>query len=315
MQPIRVEPRQNAPAGRRDVVSDSAALSVLPLSMRVRLRQWGRALQRMPLPRRGLGSVLAMSLILGAWTSGAVTGGHGPALSSALASIVGLKAPNIVITGLVESSETDILAALDLDEQGSLVGFDAGEARQRLLDLPWVRAVAIRKLYPDTLTVAVAERRAMAVWQHQDHLTIVDRDGERITGFGIADLLSNRFAHLPHLVGTGAALKASSILPLVAKHPEIAGRVAAYLRVADRRWDIVLANGMRLRLPEHASAEALDRIARFQAEDRLLERKVAVIDARLSDRLTLQLDEEASEARAELVSARLKAMKKAERKL
>jgi len=287
----------------------------MPLFLRLRLRQLARFINGLKPMRAGAGSALALSLLAGAWTYGAVIGGHGTALSSGIASSVGLKAKNIVITGMVETSKDDVVAALNLGAGRSLVGFDADAARERLLALPWVRAVAIRKLYPGKLTVALAERKPMAVWQLKDRLTVVDKAGDKIAGFGIADLISNRFSHLPHLVGDGAASKAGTILPLAARYPEIASRASAYVRVGDRRWDIELANGMRLQLPQRGVVNALERIAYLQSEDRLLERQIALIDLRLADRLVMRLEQAAAKERAELVSTRLKAMKKAERKL
>ncbi len=287
----------------------------MPLFLRVRLRQFRRSLDGMRPMRAGFGSALALLFLSAVWVYGAVIGGHGVTLSSSVASSVGLKATNIVITGMEETSKDDVISALGFGAGRSLVGFDADAARKRLLDLPWVKAVAIRKLYPGKLTVALAERRPVAVWQHKDHLTVVDRAGDRIAGFGIADLISNRFSHLPHLVGDGAAAHAGTILPLVANYPEIAGRVASYIRVGNRRWDVELAGGMRLQLPQRRVVEALERISQMQAEDRLLERQVAVVDLRADDRMVLRLMDGAAKERAELVSARLKAMKKADRKL
>ncbi|CAG0911755.1 unnamed protein product, partial [Cyprideis torosa] len=137
------------------------------------------------------------------------------------AATLGLQATDIVITGQVETSEQDVFTALGIG--GSIVGFSAEDARERLLALPWVKNVAIRKIYPGKLTVALAEKRAMAVWQHNDRLTVVEKTGAPIAKFGIADLLNNRFSDLPHLVGDGAAERASEILPLAAQYPSIAG--------------------------------------------------------------------------------------------
>lgn len=310
MQPIEVQPRRMVTTER-----DFLPAVPMPLSLRLRVRQLGRFINSLRPMRTGVGSVLALSLLAGSWTWGAVVGGHGAALSSGIASSVGLKAKNIVITGMVETSKDDVVAALHLGAGRSLVGFDADAARKRLLNLPWVRAVAIRKLYPGKLTVALAERKPVAVWQHKDHLTVIDRAGDKIAGFGITDLISNRFSHLPHLVGNGAASKAGTILPLASRYPEIASRATAYVRVGDRRWNIELVDGMRLQLPQRGINIALERVARLQSEDRLLERQIALIDLRLPDRLVMRLEEDAAKERSELVSTRLKAMKKAERKL
>lgn len=282
---------------------------------RSRGRAFRRLLELTPPPRSGVGSMLALAFITSGWFYGAVVAGNAPAVISGAASTVGLKATDIVLTGQIETSEQDVFDSLGLGKNGSLLGFDATAARERVLSLPWVKDVAIRKLYPGKLTVALAEKRAVAVWQHNDRLTVVERSGKPITKFGIADLISNRFSYLPHLVGQGAPESASQILPLVAEHPVIAEQVASYVRVADRRWDLELVNGMRVKLPEAGVAKRLDYLAELAGDDRLLEREVAVVDMRLSDRVALQLLPAAAKTRSELVAARLKAMKKADRKL
>ena len=280
-----------------------------------RARGFRGYLDTLPVPRGGVGSAMALSFIVSGWFYGAVVAGTAPSVLSGAASSVGLKATDIVITGQVETTEQQIFDALALGVGGSIFGFDAAGARDRLVDLPWIKDVAIRKLYPGKLTVAVAEKRAVAVWQHKDRLTVVDSSGAEIAKFGIADLLNDRFSHLPHLVGQGAPETASEIIPLVGRYPALAGRVGSYVRIADRRWDLTLTNGMRIRLPHKGVPARLKYLAQLAVEDRLLEREVDVVDMRLDDRVVFRLQPAAAKTRAELVSARLKAMKKADRKL
>jgi cell division protein FtsQ len=127
--------------------------------------------------------------------------------------------------------------------------------------------------------------------------------------------LNNRFSHLPHLVGQGASQAASEILPLVAQYPQLSGRVSSYTRVADRRWDLGLANGMLIMLPETGMDVGLAQLAELAAQDRLLERQIDVIDMRLADRVTFRMQPGAAEERATLVADRLKALKKVDREL
>ncbi|MEM1039231.1 MAG: FtsQ-type POTRA domain-containing protein [Pseudomonadota bacterium] len=265
--------------------------------------------------RTGVGSVLALGFITAGWGYGLTVGGHAPVVVSALASSAGLKATDIVITGQIETSETDVYRALGLGAKQSLVGFSAADARGRLLALPWVKDVAIRKLYPGKMTVAIAERRPMAVLQQDDRLTVIEETGREIDRFGIADLINNRFGHLPHLVGKGAAEAASDILPLVAAYPEIATKVTSYMLVAKRRWDIELANGIRIKLPEFDVPQALARVEVLAREQRVFEREITTLDMRVPDRAVLALSQAAAKSRSDFVAVRLKAMKKADTKL
>jgi len=263
----------------------------------------------------GGGSVLAISFLTGGLLLGAFTGGHGPVVLSSAAKAVGLTATDIIITGQVETSETDVLSVLPLTETKSLVGFDAGEARNSVLQLPWVKAATLRKLYPGKLLVSIEEKTAFAVWQHGNELSVVEQNGDLISRFGISDLMNNRFGHLPHLVGEGAAKHAAEILPLFAAHPRLAKIARAYVRVADRRWDVKIDGGIRLKLPESGLPAAILQIAEMNTAYQILDRQISVLDLRLSDRMIVQLLPEAAAERAKFVAARLKSFKKAEQQL
>ena len=54
-----------------------------------------------------------------------------------------------------------MLDRLAIGTYPSLVTFDVDAARARVEALPWVDQATLRKLYPDTLEVAIAERDAV----------------------------------------------------------------------------------------------------------------------------------------------------------
>ena len=288
-------------------------IGALPRPVRRLVRRFEGFLAHARPMRRGVGSLLAISFFLSGATYAAVASGAWGPVASRTAAGLGVGVGDVAITGQVETPPAAIYAALDLERNPSLVGLDLGEARERLLALPWIAEATLRASYPGGLSVSVSERKAFAVWQRDDVLTIVEKSGRPITRYGITDLLTNRFAHLPRVVGEGAAEHAAEVLPLAARHDGLAERVASYVRVGDRRWDVVFDNGLRLMLPEKALSKALTRFAILEAEHELLARPLVMADMRAPDRVTLRLDEEAAKARDEEVAEHLKAMKKADR--
>ena len=134
--------------------------------VRSKYRGLRRLLETTPSPRTGGGSALALMFIVSGWFYGATVSGTAPSLLSGAAVSVGLKTTGIVLTGQVETSEQDIFQALELGSRTSLLGFDAAAARERIMKLSWAKDVAVRKLYPGKLTVALVEKRAVAVWQN-----------------------------------------------------------------------------------------------------------------------------------------------------
>ena len=65
-------------------------------------------------------------------------------------------------------------------------------------------------------------------------------------------------------------------------------RIAAIVRVGDRRWNLSLKNGTDVMLPEGAEQAALTRLMELQTQHQLLDRPLAVVDMRLPDRLVLR---------------------------
>ena len=85
------------------------------------------------------------------------------------------------------------------------------------------------------------------------------------------------------------------LLALLGAAPEIVPRLRAFVRVGERRWDIVLDRDMLIKLPETGGVEALSRIMALHYGEELLDRDIAVIDMRLPDRPALRMRPEAAE--------------------
>jgi cell division protein FtsQ len=80
--------------------------------------------------------------------------------------------------------------------------------------------------------------------------------------------------------------------------------------VADRRWDLRLANGVAVKLPENGEERALAELAALEQAYGLLERDIAAVDMRLEDRLVVKLTPEGVERREAALSGRVKGKRK-----
>ncbi len=232
-------------------------------------------------------------------------GGHSQVVAQATTSAVGFAIEKVQVSGNAQTSEIEILQLLGLDGTTSLVSLDVDAARRKLIELPWVESAEVRKIYPETIAVTLKERKAFAIWQHGSELSLIEQNGSVI-----APLRDNKFASLPLFVGRDAEKAAAEFLLEMAKWPEIENRVQAYVRVASRRWDLHLGNGVVVHLPEDNVDQALKMLSAYEAKDGVLERDIASVDLRLSDRTTIRLTEGAAERRAQALAARDKALKK-----
>ena len=114
---------------------------------------------------------------------------------------------------------------------------------------------------------------------------------------------------LPLVIGVGAAEAAEAFIAKIKNHPELASRVKGYMRVAERRWDVRLENGVTVKFPEAGEDQAIDELAAMDRDAGLLSRDIAAVDMRFAGRLVVQLTPEAAVARTATMSERMKPVK------
>lgn len=264
---------------------------------------------RIALPRH-LGKVSLGAFYGVVCLHGIVVGGHGPVVVQTVTASAGFAVEDVRVSGNQHTSEIDILQLLGLDGSTSLLGLDIATARKALSELPWVEVAEVRKVYPSTVEVVLRERQAYGIWQHGTDLSLIERSGSVIT-----PLRDNKFASLPLFVGRDAEVAAAAIDEEFSKWPAIASRVKAFVRVGGRRWDVHLDNGVVVRLPEEGVTDALALLSRFDEQQQVLSRDIAVVDLRLPDRVAVRLTPGAQERRVAAVEERRKALKKLEQKI
>ena len=181
----------------------------------------------------------------------------------------------ISMSGQALTSEQEILAALDLKPETSLVNFDADAARAAIEKLPAVAEATIRKTYPNHLVISIKERVPVARWRVDGVTYAIDATGARISDDGDA------FAGLPLVVGEEASDDAMVMIRAMDQYPALKNGVEALSRIGDRRWDIIYKTGLRVQLPEQGVAQALAQLATLEDHFKLLERDVTVVDLRV----------------------------------
>ncbi|WP_019221484.1 cell division protein FtsQ/DivIB [Bartonella senegalensis] len=204
---------------------------------------------------------------------------------------IGFMITDVDMSGNKRVVKQDILKLLGLDAAASSIfTFDVERARSLLEQQAWIQSANVQKIYPNRVRILVVERKPYAIWQHDGMVDIVDSTGRVIVPFQ-AGVVQN----LPLIVGQGAQNAAKGFLQALSVYPKIYGHVRAYVRVGDRRWDLILDNGMRVMLPENGAFERLDSLIKSGVVKDLFSRDVLRVDLRLSDRITVALSDEALE--------------------
>jgi cell division protein FtsQ len=235
-------------------------------------------------------ALLLLGAVIGA---GLVRGGHldydgspWAMLPRKAASLVGLSAQDIAITGLEHHEPETLLAAIGVQPGSSLIGFDAGHARRILEGLDWIEGAKVQRLFPNQLAIEVKEREPFAIWQRGEAYYVIDKSGSAMSGLAASELV-----RLPLVTGEGANTAAADLINQLAAYPDIMLQVKAAARVGKRRWTLYLDSGITVQLPENGWQEALRMADELNATQRLLSRGIRSVDLRLAGRVIVEVAE------------------------
>ncbi|MDE1173444.1 MAG: cell division protein FtsQ/DivIB [Parvibaculaceae bacterium] len=240
-------------------------------------------------------TMVAMALIVVAAVYGLVRGGHVEAFAdgvtneaNAALGFAGFRIDEVTVQGRKYTDPEALIAALGVNEGDPIFALDTQQARLRLEGIESIQQATVRRMLPDRVHIDLVERTPFAIWQNGGKLTVIDRDGHRIT-----DKNLQAFAGLPFIVGEGAPTHASAIFDSVKSEPALYARVRAYVRVGDRRWNLRLDNGVDIKLPEVGFEKTVQEIVTLDEKYRILTRDIESVDLRLPDEITVRLTPEA----------------------
>jgi cell division protein FtsQ len=234
------------------------------------------------------GSILAV-VLLGALFASGVIGRGAHAVGRAIDTVsadAGFGISEIHITGNRRTPYNQILEVLGMQPGQSIFSADLWSAQRKLAALEWIASAEIHRRYPDAIFVTLVEKRPFALWQappenliggaHGDApIWVVERNGKLITSHDL-----EKFRRLPKLVGEGAPESAADLVDAVQAHRAIAARIAAYSRVGQRRWNLILDDGVTVELPETGWQKQLDALEHLIIDNGVLERDITQIDLR-----------------------------------
>jgi cell division protein FtsQ len=186
------------------------------------------------------------------------------------------------LTGHRFAIDSELFAALGLDDAKSLVGFDPRRARERIERLSWVDTAVVSRVFPDGVRVEIKERRPIAVWIDGNRQALIDASGGVL-----AYVTPGAAGELPKVSGADAPLATTSLLAALERHPDVARRIEIAERVASRRWTLALSGGGKVLLGTGALDQDLSRLEDVLRPQQMLDRGT-VIDLRLADRVTLR---------------------------
>lgn len=199
----------------------------------------------------------------------------------------GFRVQNITIEGRENVHLEWLEAQLQNVQDAPLFGVDLKTISDNLAQNPWIEAAHVKRIWPHEIKVTLWERTPhyiKASSLNNTRLTLLDKDGTAITPIN-----KDAFSHLPIIYGEKAEKNASALIPLVKAEPLIYSGLSHSEYINERRWDLVLQNGIRIKLPEKDIGLALRKIALAHEQQGLLSRPIDVIDLRDPNRIILEM--------------------------
>ncbi len=207
-----------------------------------------------------------------------------------LAGLVGFAAVDVNIVGLSHHEAEQLLSVIGVKAGGSLINFDAADAKSKLEKLDWVAEASVQRIYPNQLELVVEERAPFAIWQTGGHHFVIDRRGVAMSGLDATTLKT-----LPKVTGDGANLFAEELVNQLEANPALLMKVAAAARVGKRRWTLYLDNGVKIALPENDVPAALAKVVELDTSTGLLAKGISEVDLRVAGKVRIAIAEVAGD--------------------
>lgn len=196
----------------------------------------------------------------------------------------GFKVNEILVEGRVNTDPNRLLGIINVKKEDPIFLFDPKEARDRIKEISWVESVHAERRLPDTVFIKLKERAPFALWHNNEKLSVVDVNGNILSDQNIA-----QFKDLMMIRGNGASGKAGNLLNILSGEPDLLTIIDHAELIDKRRWDLVLKDMKRVKLPENDIGLALRHLMTTDAQNNILGKEsITDIDARYQGRLIIR---------------------------
>ncbi|MYH57812.1 MAG: cell division protein FtsQ [Boseongicola sp. SB0675_bin_26] len=245
-----------------------------------------------PFRRYGM-PVIALATLAGLWAFDEGRREGALAFVAELRNEIGER-PELVVRMMTVEGASPALAAsireaLSIEFPVSPFNLRLAELREKVETLDAVAHASLQVRSKGVLVVAVDERVPVAVWRSGGGLELLDKTGYRVA------TVPSRVSRpdLPLVAGLGADAAIPEALQLYGVARPIRDRLRGFIRVGERRWDVVLDRGQTIKLPEMQAVTAFEKVVELDVAQDLLERDISVVDFRNSQRPVLRLGQTA----------------------
>lgn len=200
-----------------------------------------------------------------------------------LTSSLGFNVSDVLVEGRVYTDPAIIRAIINIEKGDPLFSLNPQAAQDLIEKISWVKTAHVERRWPDTIYIGLEEHTPIALWQKDKQLSLLNTQGELIATKNLTP-----FKDLVIVIGEDAPQHTPGLIANLKAEEGVYERVESASRVSERRWDLTLKNGMKIRLPENDIGLAIHSIALAQAQDNLLEKDLMSLDVRDPSRMIVR---------------------------
>lgn len=197
---------------------------------------------------------------------------------------MGLALQNVYVEGRGKTSQQEILDALNLQRGDYIFKGDLQECYDKIKKLKWVRSVMIERRLPSTLYIRLVEKKPMAFWQHQQKFYLVDTLGNVI-----GESPRQEYPNFLVVTGESAPKALPQLMETLNQFPSVRDQTSGAIYVGQRRWDLLLTHGKRIKLPEIGVDKSCQWLVKLIEDKRLDNPAIQEVDLRNTDRVYFYL--------------------------
>lgn len=158
------------------------------------------------------------------------------------------------------------------------------EISNNLYQNKWIKDVAIKNNYINTININIIESIPIGIYYNGDNNLLFDKNGEIIDS---VNSNSNLYSHLIKFEGRNSLFNANifiNSLPLL-----FLNEIKKAIYISNRRWDVRLKNGIRLKLAENNILDSFNNYDKFNKNVSNQELKeIEMIDLRIPKQVILK---------------------------
>ncbi|HCE59425.1 MAG TPA: cell division protein FtsQ [Wolbachia sp.] len=142
----------------------------------------------------------------------------------------------------------------------------------------WIKDVRVYRILPNTLHIDINEHKPFAIWRDNNKTSVVDYEGKIIVDDYPMD-------NLVVVTGQNALSNLKFVRDILENKTQLSEHISSFVFVGNRRWNIILTNGLTVKLPEDNPHGAWDYLNSLQNTTDFTPSNWSVIDMRIIDKI------------------------------